>query len=80
MDDILNKPKITKEDVDRLAAEIEKDREELNRIGESCREIQNDLDGISAEVLALSQKLDEKIVKYTKLDKALKKIKSRLLN
>ncbi|MDF2652021.1 MAG: hypothetical protein K0Q73_7826 [Paenibacillus sp.] len=51
-----------KEEIERLAADIEESRTELNRIGDSCREIGNELGQMSEKLISKSQSLDEKIV------------------
>lgn len=57
---------ITKEDIDKLAAEIEEGRQELNRIGQVCRGYQKDFTHMEG-VLQASQALDLKIVEHMKM-------------
>lgn len=56
---------ITKDELDRLDAEIEKDQEELNRIGESYREDFIELGHLGGKLLQKSQELDEKLTAFT---------------
>lgn len=62
---VFMKKKITKKDIDRLLQELEKTRHQLNELGASMGEVNDDL-------LQLSQKLDGLIVRYTKMVQAYK--------
>ena len=58
---------ITKEEMDRLAFEIEQGRMELNRIGNKFQVQNHETVQISEEMLNKSQALDVKIVAFMKL-------------
>lgn len=65
----MNMPKkITKEHIDRLAAQIEADRQELNRFSASYRTVNED-------ILKLSEKLDNLIARHARLTMNFKKNK-----
>ncbi|WP_054029130.1 Spo0E family sporulation regulatory protein-aspartic acid phosphatase [Bacillus sp. FJAT-28004] len=60
--------KITREHLDQLAAEIEADRQELNRFSSNYRSVNEDL-------LRLSEKLDNLIARHARLTMTFKKNK-----
>ena len=60
--------RITKEDIDQIAVDMEKARAELNRMGGSFTTVNH-------IILQLSEKLDKLIVKHTKVNQRYKKQK-----